>query len=154
MANGDYVTLWSHRIGLFNHSNTDTFASKSIAVTLVDGTGAEGVTFGAVPALAADTHAPAAATDAVVTYAAVAAKKHYLYSVVWSYSATPTGGNLKIEDVSGTTVFTTDIAAAGPGQLLFAHPIVSSLVNTAMIVTLASGAGTVVGKLSCQHQTI
>jgi hypothetical protein len=109
---------------------------------------------GGVPALAADVHAPAAATAAVVTYAAVAAKKHYIYSITWSYSAAPTGGNLKIEDVSGTTVFTTDITAAGPGQLTFARPIVSSAVNTAMIVTLASGGGAVVGKVSVQHEAM
>jgi hypothetical protein len=105
-----------------------------------------------VSALAADVHAPAAATAAVVTYAAVTGKKHYLYGVTWSYSAAPTGGNLKVEDVSGTTVLTADITAAGPGQLIFDPPIVSSIVNTALIITLASGAGTVVGKLSCRHE--
>jgi hypothetical protein len=111
-----------------------------------------GVKLVGLPALAADIHAPAANTAAVVTYAASAGKKHYLYGFTWSYSAAPTGGNLIIEDVSGTTVFTTDISAAGPGQLIFDPPIVSSVVNTAMIITLHAGTGTVVGKLACRHE--
>ncbi len=135
----DVFTLFIKRIGLI--VNGDTLATNSIAMSLP-----------AVPAVAADVHAPAAATAAVVTYAATVGKKHYIHSITWSYSAAPTGGNLKIEDVSGTTVFTTDITASGPGQLTFHRPIVSSAANTAMIVTLASGAGAVVGKLSCQHE--
>ena len=105
-----------------------------------------------IPSLAEDVHAPSAATPAVVTYAASPLKKHYIYGVIWSYSATPTGGGLTIEDVSGTVVLSVSIAASGPGQLDFFPPIVSSAVDTAMIVTLASGAGAVVGKLSCRHE--
>lgn len=103
---------------------------------------------GSSPCAAADVHAPSAATAAVVTYAAEAGKKHCISGVAWSYSAAPTGGNLKIEDVSGTTIFSIDITAAGPGIITFPIPKKSAAVNTAMIVTLASGAGSVVGKLS------
>ncbi len=99
-----------------------------------------------VSCASADVHAPAAATAAVVTYTAVADKKHVITGVAWSYSATPTGGNLQIEDVAGTVVFSVDISAGGPGVIVFPHPKRSAAVNTAMIVTLASGAGTVVGK--------
>ena len=55
---------------------------------------------------AADVHAPAVNTAAIVTYAADATKKHVITGVAWSYAGgTPVGGNLKIEDVSGNTVF-------------------------------------------------
>ena len=124
-------------------------------VALVDGSGNQIVSLyrPPLPAVAADVNAPAAHTAAVVTYAAVAGKKHYLYGIAYSYSATPVGGNVKVEDVSGTTVFTADIAAAGPGQLLFDPPIVSGAANTAMIITLTDGGVAVTGKLSCRQNT-
>lgn len=96
---------------------------------------------------AADVHAPAAATAAVVTYAADASAAHIVSGIAWSYSAAPTGGNLKIEDGAGNTVFSIDITAAGPGYIYF-EPAKKGTLNTAMIVTLASGAGSVVGKVS------
>lgn len=99
--------------------------------------------------LAGNIHAPAAATAAVVTKAAVSGKYHVIRRIDYSYSATPTGGNLKIEDVSGTVVFSIDIPAAGPGFVDFGEEgIRGAAVNTAMIVTLASGAGAVVGKVN------
>lgn len=101
-----------------------------------------------VSSAAADCHAPGAATAAVVTYAAdESGRGHVVSGLAWSYSAAPTGGNLKIEDGSGNTVFTMDITAAGPGSVTFTPPK-RGLPNTALIATLASGAGAVVGKLS------
>jgi hypothetical protein len=88
---------------------------------------------------AADANAHASGGAAVITYDAVAAKRHVITGVAWSYGGAPTGGNLKIEDVSGTTVFSIDITAAGPGMIIFPKPKMSALVNTAMIVTLADG---------------
>lgn len=100
---------------------------------------------------AADVHAPSQATAAVVTYAAGAAGvAHVLGSISYSYSATPTGGNLKVEDGSGVVVFNVDVPAAGVGQITFRPPLRGTNA-TAMIVTLASGAGSVVGKVNCRH---
>lgn len=95
-----------------------------------------------------DRHLPTSATAAVVTYAAVAGQYHVIRGIAYSYDSTPTGGNLKVEDVSGTTVFSVDIPAAGAGVITFPIPLRSAAVNTALIVTLASGAGSVVGKVN------
>lgn len=109
----------------------------------------------AIPSVAADNHAPADNVAAVVTYAAVAGKRHYLYDIYWSYDSDLTVvGTLEVEDVSGTVVFgPMPITQSGPGPLHFDPPIVSSAVNTAMIVTLATGGATVQGVLSCRHES-
>jgi len=102
-----------------------------------------------VAAAAADVHAPAANTAAIVTYSATAALKHCITGIVWSYvGGIPTGGNLKIEDVSGTTVFTMDIDEGGPGVIIFPKPKKSAAINTAMIITLAAGGAGITGKVS------
>jgi hypothetical protein len=104
---------------------------------------------GSCAADSGDVSAPAANTAAVVTYAAVANERHCIGGIAWSYSGgTPTGGNLKVEDVSGTTVFSIDITAAGPGFIPFSPPKRSAAVNTALIITLAAGGGGVSGKVS------
>jgi hypothetical protein len=105
-----------------------------------------------VAATTSNVHAPAAATAAVLTFAAVAGKRYVLRSVEWSYSATPTGGNLKVENGSGVTVFNADVPAAGANSIVFEPPIVGSP-NTALVVTLASGAGAVVGKVNARPYT-
>jgi hypothetical protein len=98
---------------------------------------------------AADVHAPAANTAAIVTYTASATKKHVITGIAWSYSGgLPIGGNIKIEDVSGTTIFSLDITEQGPGSFEFPRPKISAAVNTAMIITLAAGGVGVTGKLS------
>lgn len=101
-----------------------------------------------VPCSSGDVSVPAANTAAVVTYAAVSGRKHIITGIAWSYNAVPTNGNLKVEDVSGTTVFSMDITAAGPGVITFPQPKCSVAANTAMIVTLAAGGALVTGKLS------
>lgn len=108
----------------------------------------------AIPSIAADNAAGADNAANVVTYAAVAAKRHYLHAVYWAYDSDLTAvGMLTVEDVSGTVVFgPLPITASGPGFLPFDPPIVSSAVNTAMIVTLATGGATVQGVLSCRHE--
>lgn len=103
--------------------------------------------FAPVLAATADVHAPAADTAAVVTYSAASGQKHIISGIAWSYNGAPTGGNLKIEDGSGVTVFDMDITSAGAGIIEFPFPKAGS-VNTAMIITLAAGGGTVVGTLS------
>jgi len=108
----------------------------------------------AIPSVAADNAAGADNAANIVTYAAVAARKHYLYGIFWAYDADLTAvGKITVEDVSGTVVFgPLPITAAGPGFLPFDPPIVSSAVNTAMIVTLATGGAAVQGVLSCRHE--
>lgn len=107
-----------------------------------------------IPSIAADSVAPADNVAAVVTYAAVAGKKHYLYGIYWAYDTTLTVvGTLKVEDVAGIVVFgPLPVTAAGPGFMSFDPPIVSSAANTAMIVTLATGGATVQGVLSVRHE--
>ena len=104
--------------------------------------------------MAADNRAPADNTSAVVTYAAVAAQKHYLYQIFYSFDATLTAvPTLKVDDVSGTTVFGPfPIASPNPGSVTFDPPLVSALVNTAMIITLTTGGALVQGVLNCRHE--
>lgn len=96
---------------------------------------------------AGDVATPGSNAAAVVTYAAVADSYHVVSGLAWSYSNTPTGGNLKIEDGSGTTVFSVDITTGGAGFLPFS-PYKRGTTNTAMIVTLAAGGSGITGKLS------
>jgi len=106
-----------------------------------------------IPSVAADNHAPADNTSAVVTYSATAGVKHYLHDVFWSYDSTLTAvGTLAITD-DGTTVFgPLSITQPGPGFLHFDPPLVSTLVNKAMVVTLTTGGATVQGVLACRHE--
>lgn len=103
----------------------------------------------AIACAAGDVHAPAVNTAAIVTYAATASVKHVITGIAWSYDAAPTGGNLKVEDVSGTTVFTIDITDKGAGFFVFPKPKKSAAANTAMIITLAAAGAAVTGKVSC-----
>lgn len=99
-------------------------------------------------AAATNVHAPAANTAAIITYTAAGAGiAHAVSGIAWSYSAAPTGGNLKVEDGSGVTVFSADITAAGPGFIPFQAPLKGST-NTAMIITLAAGGSGVTGKVN------
>ena len=99
--------------------------------------------------VAADVNAPAVNTAAVVTYGAAANAVHAITGVAWSYDGgIPVGGNLLIEDVAGTTVFSIDITEEGPGFFIFPNPKRSAVVNTAMIITLAAGGAGITGKLS------
>lgn len=101
--------------------------------------------------VAGDVHQPAANTAAVVTYSATAGAKHAIGMIFASYSATPTGGLLTITD-DGATIFALQIAAAGPVVVdLSDYPIVASVANKAMVVTLAAGGGSVVGALTVRH---
>lgn len=101
----------------------------------------------AMRASTADVHAPASNTAAVITYAANEKNAHVIDGIVWSYSGDPTGGNLKVENGSGTVVFNMDITAGGAGFIPFARPKKGSL-NTAMIITLAAGGAGISGKVS------
>jgi hypothetical protein len=98
---------------------------------------------------ATQTHAAAAVTYAAPLNPFVA---HVLYGVVWSYSGgTPTGGAITVTD-AGVTIGSFDITAAGPGSMNFTPPL-SSSPGAAMVVTLADGGASLVGKLTCRHAT-
>ena len=102
----------------------------------------------AIPRLTTGTVAtPAANTAATVTIAASQAGRRVIRAVVWSYSATPTGGRLTITD-GGTTILDIDITVGGPGPVPLEYV---AGVNAAVVVTLAAGGGSVVGKLSVIH---
>jgi hypothetical protein len=88
-----------------------------------------------------------AATAAVATKAADAKQFWCVDWVTWSYSAAPTGGKITIA-INGVTVWEQDITAAGPGQFDFSKaPLYTGTLNQALTITLASGAGAVVGKV-------
>lgn len=106
-----------------------------------------------IPSLAADLHAPADNTSAVVTYAAAAGVKHYLHDVFWSYDSTLTAvGTLTITDDTVAVFGPLSITQPGPGFLHFDPPIVASVANKAMVVTLTTGGATVQCALSCRHE--
>ncbi len=89
--------------------------------------------------------APAANTAAEVEIAAAGAGVcTVIRGIAWSYSAEPTGGNLKIED-GATTVFSLDIATPGA---VFVPVFGKSSANTALTVTLAAGGDDVSGKVN------
>lgn len=92
------------------------------------------------------THAPDAATAAIITLAAAATTRHVVHKVFGSYSATPTGGSLTIAvTVLGSEVsLAITIPAAGQFDLDFNPPLQGDA-NTAITITLASGGGAVVG---------
>lgn len=93
-------------------------------------------------------HLPAAATAAVITISAITGVAHEIEAVLWSYDAAPTGGNLKIESPSGTTLLSVDVTSAGVGFLPFSGSCIKGASGEALIITLASGAGAVVGKVN------
>lgn len=95
-------------------------------------------------AAAADVHAPAANTAAVITYTAAAGIEHVIDGIAWSYSGAPTGGNLKVQD-GATTVFSMDITAGGHGYI----PVRKrGTANTNLVITLAAGGEGVSGKVN------
>ena len=91
-------------------------------------------------------HAPAANTAAVVTMAADASRGNVIAGIHCSYTATPTGGAVQIEDGAGTVVWKQYLAGAGPHEFTFDPPRSFSK-NTATIVTLAAGGAGISGAL-------
>ena len=92
-------------------------------------------------------HAPAADTAAVITLAAAANTQHFINGVQWSYSTSPTAGRLTIT-VNAVTVFDVSVTGSGPGGFNFAIP---GGTNQAIVITLAAGSGSCVGKINCQY---
>jgi len=105
--------------------------------------------FTAAPLSPGNVHEPASNTAAVVTYAASGRGQHVIAGgIAYSYAGgTPAGGNLKIEDGSGTTVLSLDIPTAGWGVIPLSFALRGSA-SKAMIVTLAAGGSGVTGKVT------
>lgn len=112
----------------------------------------QGYSLTGVPAEAVDVHAPAAATVATLAFAAEAGYRWCLAAILHSYDAAPTGGLLQAwqTDAGGTNEFLVheqSVPAAGPGAVQFAIPKTFAE-NKGFRVSLTSGGGSVVGKLS------
>jgi hypothetical protein len=89
-------------------------------------------------------NAPAANTAAVATIPGAGAAGVSGVNVLWSYSATPTNGNLLIQHGS-TTILSLDITNAGPGFL----PIpISNTGAQNLVATLAAGGTGVLSKIA------
>ena len=137
---------------LYNSGEAE-IATAASPLYVAPGTGATFTKTSEAKAMAAAfTHAPAAATAAVVTLSAPGAGvSNVLAGVYWSYDADPTGGGIVITD-DGNNRFSVDITRGGPGFLPFDPPI-KGTANKVVVVTLASGAGTVVGKVNVNAWT-
>ena len=90
----------------------------------------------------------AAATAAVLTVAAQEDGKHIAHKITWSYSAAPTGGKLTVTGYG--TSLEVDITAGGPGSLDLYYVTAT---NTALVATLSSGGGAIVGKVNMTYTT-
>jgi hypothetical protein len=81
-----------------------------------------------------------------------ATKRRAFDALHWSYSATPTGGRLQI--TSGTQPsYDVDITAGGPGYLAF-PPSFRGQAGQTVVVTLAAGGASVVGKVNVPNDWI
>jgi hypothetical protein len=104
-----------------------------------------------IPFSTDDVDAPSSNTAAVLTYAALAERKHVLYQIDYSYDGAPTAGALTVT-LGGVTVFSLDVVAAGRDTILFS-PEKEGKHNSAMVITLADGGVGVSGKLNATHGT-
>lgn len=82
----------------------------------------------------------------VVTYAAVAGKRHVITGVAWSYDATPTGGSIVVADNVTGTFLSLAITASGPGFIAFPLPKAGDPGST-LTITLAAGGASVSGRV-------
>jgi len=104
------------------------------------------------------THAPSGNTAAVNTLTPASGKYIAIQSIEWSYDGVPTGGGLVIT-VDGTTVWSVDITAAGPGHFdwSIAPRIFSDFAggiptkDQEVVVTLAAGGVGISGKLNTRY---
>lgn len=148
-ANGGSRMLSMARYG-YNGATYDRLRSVS---AVGDGLG---VAMTMQPSSAA-AHTTAAANTAVVkTYAAVASQKHRLTALSCSWSGTaPTVGLLTVEDGSGNTIWSADVTLAlnTPQSINLPPGGLAGTTNTAMIITLAAGGASAVGKLNTAKLT-
>lgn len=86
------------------------------------------------------------AASVSVNFAAVTDFRRIIHGLQWSYSAAPTGGKITVLD-GANTIFETDVTASGPGQT---DAVLVGSVGSSTTITLASGAGSVLGKVNYQ----
>lgn len=87
--------------------------------------------------------APVAGQDATCVMAGSSdGGRWILYSVSWSYSGPPTGGQLIIS--WGSNVMTFAVGAGGVGQLMWPSPL-RFPVNVAVTITLKAGGASIAG---------
>lgn len=96
--------------------------------------------------------APAANTAAVVTIAAVAGQRHRITGLGYSYSASPTGGNLLITD-GGTTIVDIDVTSSWEVWAMLPPGGIECGTNSAVVVTLAAGGAGISGKVNVAYLT-
>ena len=82
----------------------------------------------------------------VATLTGVTDWRHKIYSVVWSYSADPTGGSLTSTGLRGTGELFYNITVGGPGAVPM--PPVYADLGSDVTFTLAAAGGAIVGTLS------
>jgi len=93
-------------------------------------------------------HLPAVDTAATKTVDAVPVVIHEIDGIYWSLDATPDAATaLTVESPSGSTIFSIDVTAAGPGSFLFPSGL-RGVESQDVIVTLASPGTTQTGKLN------
>lgn len=92
-------------------------------------------------------HAPAADTDAVVVVSAVAGNPIIVEQITFSYSATPTGGSITINDGLATVWGPFPIVIGGTQAVTFSPPLHGTAGNT-LTVTLAAGGGGITGTVA------
>jgi len=95
---------------------------------------------------AADVHAPASNTAAVVAYTGLAGVAHVISGIAFGYDTDPTGGLLTITS-GGATVFSVPITKSGAGFIPFTPPKLSA-VAADLTITLAAGGAGCTGKVS------
>lgn len=88
---------------------------------------------------------PSTNTAATVTFDGVDRVVHQLDSIQWSYvGGSLSGGNIKVDSPSGTTIWELDVAAAGPNSVVFRNGL-RGAEGQAIVVTLAAGGADVQG---------
>ena len=111
---------------------------------------------GAIPQLS--THAPAAATAAVVTLSAPTdGSRHVVDWISWSYDTVTAGIETLVLAIAGSTVATWYIpignagANAVPQHLTFSPPITAGK-NEAVVVTLSDPGGAIKGAVNVGYR--
>ena len=84
-------------------------------------------------------------TNTTLVYGADAQKRSHGFGFIdWSYSGTPTGGNIQVTDSNGVVYLDQDITTGGPGFSPFFGFLPAGL---AITITLVAGGAGVTGKI-------